>query len=75
MLSYCTTSTVDARGASSEVIWSQVNNPSTGDDRATGVVVDSSGLYVVGSDDSPGNPQWRIEKRRLTDGELLWSAR
>jgi predicted RNA-binding protein with PUA domain len=46
-------------------------NPSTGDDRAYGIAIDSTAMYVVGYDDSPGNWQWRIEKRSLTDGSLV----
>jgi hypothetical protein len=39
------------------------SNPSTGDDAATAVVIDSASMYVVGADSAPGNSQWRIEKR------------
>jgi len=46
-------------------IWAQTNNPSTGDDTAGGVAVDGTGVYIVGSDESPGNREWRIEKRDL----------
>jgi len=59
--------------ADGSLIWSQTSNPSTGDDYAFGASVDSSGVYIVGSDYSPGNEEWRIEKRRLTDGSLIWS--
>ncbi len=41
------------------------SNPSSGDDKATAVAVDSSGLYVVGYDQSPviaGDVEWRVEK-------------
>jgi len=55
------------------LIWSQTSNPSTGDDWVWGVAVDSSGIYVVGCDYSVGNYEWRIEKRSLTDGNLMWS--
>jgi hypothetical protein len=58
-----------------ELIWAKTSDPSSGyneADEAYGVALDNSGLYVVGYDSSPGNKQWRIEKRRLTDGELLW---
>jgi hypothetical protein len=36
--------------------------------KATGIVLDATSLYVVGTDSEPGNPQWRIEKRSLVDG-------
>jgi hypothetical protein len=55
------------------LLWAQTNNPSDGDDRAFGVAVDSSGVYMVGFDSSQGNGRWRIEKRSLTDGALLWA--
>jgi hypothetical protein len=47
------------------------SNPSTGGDSANGIAIDSTAMYVVGHDRSPGNPQWRIEKRSLTDGSLV----
>jgi hypothetical protein len=40
---------------------------------AYGIAADSSGIYVVGANDSPGNTQWRIEKRDLTSGALITS--
>ena len=55
------------------LLWTQTNNPSAGADVAFGVAVDSSGVYIVGIDASPGNDEWRIEKRSLADGELLWA--
>ena len=52
------------------------NNPSTGGDETTRTIADSTGLYVVGVDNIPGgiDTQWRIEKRNLTTGALLWTA-
>jgi len=43
---------------------------------ASGVAVDDSGIYVVGSDESQGsdNFEWRIEKRHVADGSLMWNA-
>jgi len=55
------------------LIWSQTSNPSSGDDVAYGVAVDGSGVYIVGYDRSPGNGEWRVEKRSLTTGSLIWS--
>jgi len=44
-------------------------------DIAYGVAVDSTGLYVVGSDTTvSGALEWRIEKRNLTSGTILWST-
>jgi preprotein translocase subunit Sss1 len=56
------------------LIWSVTSNPSSGGDYAYSVAVDSTGIYVVGIDYSPGNSQWRIEKRNLNDGSLIWSV-
>ena len=52
------------------MIWTQTENPSTGDDGALGVAVDGTGVYVVGYDNSPGNYEWRMEKRN--PGTPLW---
>ena len=49
------------------------SNPSSNSDIPGGIAIDSSGIYVVGSDFSPGNAQWRIEKRNLTTGALITS--
>ena len=38
-------------------------DPSASIDRAHAIAIDSSFLYVVGGDNSPGSYQWRIEKR------------
>ena len=53
------------------IIWSKTSNPSSGNDIANSVAVDGSGVYVVDTDNSPGNWEWRIEKRSLTDGSLI----
>ncbi len=55
------------------LVWAQVSNPSAGEDWAWGVAVDSSGIYVVGYDSVPGDLEWRIEKRNITDGEIIWT--
>ena len=39
------------------------SDPSTGTDFTRGIAIDSTAMYVVGWDSSPGNDQWRIEKR------------
>ncbi|TAL60358.1 MAG: T9SS type A sorting domain-containing protein [Bacteroidetes bacterium] len=41
------------------------------EDNARAITVDGSGIYVVGYDGTPGNFQWRIEKRDLTTGALM----
>ena len=56
------------------LIWSVTSNPSSGSDIARSVAVDSTGIYVVGYDQIPGNWQWRIEKRNKDNGNLIWVA-
>lgn len=46
-------------------------NHSTGSDEVTDVALGSDGFYVVGYDSSPGNFQWRAEKRDITTGALV----
>jgi len=60
-------SLVTAFGASGTV----TSDPTTGADRALGIAVDSTAMYVVGCEDALGNQRWRIEKRSLTDGNLI----
>src|SRR5574341_336224 len=49
------------------------SNPGTGADSVTAATVDGatpSFVFLAGYDSSPGNRQWRIEKRRISDGSL-----
>ncbi len=46
------------------------SNPSSGSDYAYAMAIDAAFLYVAGTDWSPGNNQWRIEKRLLSNGSL-----
>ena len=55
------------------IIWAQASNPSTTIDSVLGVAVDGTGVYVVGYDNSPGNNEWRLEKRSLTSGGTIWT--
>lgn len=47
------------------------SNPGSGDDYLYDIASDGSYLYLVGSDETPGNSQWRIEKRDITSGALV----
>lgn len=49
------------------LFWNKTSNPSSGKDIVFGVTVDSSGIYMAGSDSIFGlnNEQWRIEKREI----------
>jgi len=60
--------------ADGSLMWNATSNPSSKTDEAKSVAVDASGVYAVGFDQSPDNFQWRIEKRRLADGSLVWMA-
>ena len=46
-------------------------NPSAGGDCANSIALDANYLYVAGWDYSPGNDQWRIEKRDKDTGALV----
>lgn len=45
-------------------------NPSSGSDEINAIRVDGSYIYVAGYDTSPGNTQYRLEKRDITTGNL-----
>ena len=47
------------------------SNPSDGGDAIYSIAIDSSYIYVAGYDNSPGNLQWRIEKRDINTGALV----
>ena len=44
------------------------NNPSANYDWLEAITIDSAAIYIVGNDASPGDKQWRMEKRCLIDG-------
>lgn len=48
-------------------------NPSADNEQLSDMVIDASGLYLVGTDRTlgGGNSRWRIEKRDLTTGALV----
>ncbi|MCZ6689167.1 MAG: hypothetical protein O7H41_06150 [Planctomycetota bacterium] len=49
----------------------RLSNPSGMDDLAQAIAIDSTAMYVAGGDAFPGNGQWRIEKRNLSNGALV----
>src|SRR3989304_2657179 len=59
--------------AGGRVSWTKTSNPSASYDWASGVAVDGSGVYIVGFDSYSGGGRWRIEKRSLTDGSVIWT--
>ena len=50
--------------------WSVINNPTSGADEIYDIALDGDDLFIAGSDSTPGNQQWRIEKRSAVTGEL-----
>ncbi|HLG35266.1 MAG TPA: T9SS type A sorting domain-containing protein [Bacteroidia bacterium] len=50
------------------------SNPTTDVDYANAITVNASGIYIAGTDMTPGNEEWRIEKRDLTTGALTCSV-
>jgi hypothetical protein len=55
------------------LIWTVISNPSNDIDYLKSISLDKSGIYIVGTDFQPGNSQWRIEKRNLENGSLIWT--
>lgn len=56
-----------------DLLWTNKNNVTNNDDRARQNVLDSSAIYIVGNDYSPGNNQWRIEKHNKFTGDTIWT--
>ena len=56
------------------LIWAQSEDISNGNDVANAVAVDGTGIYVAGYDYKPSTYEWRVEKRSLTTGVILWAV-
>ncbi|MBN2138344.1 MAG: hypothetical protein JW720_11100 [Sedimentisphaerales bacterium] len=56
------------------VVWTVTDNPSSSTDKAYAVTSDDSFIYMAGLDNSPGNGQWRIQKRNKADGAAVWTV-
>src|SRR3989344_8291855 len=57
-----------------DLIWSQPNNDySNGYDAAIDIAMADNAIFIVGIDDinGPDNVQWRVEKRNISNGELV----
>ena len=56
------------------VVWTETENPSSGEDFPSDITSDGTYIYIAGADSSQGYRQWRIQKRHkgwtLLDGEL-----
>jgi hypothetical protein len=66
---------VEKRNPSDGVLlWEQIykKSDSGGFAHAQSVAVDSSGVYIVGYENDGWTVGWRIEKRSLIDGALIW---
>lgn len=46
------------------------SNPSDNEDTPTNLLIDEDYIYIAGCDETPGNEQWRIEKRDKNSGLL-----
>lgn len=46
-------------------------NPGPMHDHPAQIAIDSGFLYIAGNDSTPGDDEWRIEKRDVTDGSLV----
>ncbi len=58
---------------SGALIWGHTLDVSNLGDTPYGVAVDATGVYTVGYDYTAGNQGWRIEKRDLTTGLVIWA--
>jgi gliding motility-associated-like protein len=47
-------------------------NFSPGSDQAAGIAVDTTGIYITGNDESPGNNQWHMLKLDKVNGSTIW---
>ncbi len=58
--------------------WIIISDPSDNSDYATSITADNTYIYIAGVDRSvseyPIDTQWRIEKRRKSDGGLEWAV-
>jgi len=57
------------------LVWAAYSNPSSNDDQPFGITQDASYIYITGMDRAIGSAdaQWRVEKRRKSDGGLEWA--
>ena len=68
--------TIELVSSDDQILWIQTTN--LGEltfSMAKGIAIDDSGLYIVGYDNLPafGDYEWRIEKRNINDGTIIWS--
>ncbi len=55
------------------LIWGHTLDVSNLGDTPYSIAVDATGVYTVGFEYSTGNQAWRIEKRDLATGTVLWA--
>ena len=56
------------------LIWPQVSITTGGYSKATSITIDAQDVYIFGYQVSSGAASWKIEKRRLDNGELTSSS-
>lgn len=59
------------------IVWNTTSTPplpciSSARGQPSSIAVDNSGIYLVGTDLYEDRSEWRIEKRSLVDGSLIW---
>ncbi|MEO0263157.1 MAG: hypothetical protein ABIM62_05475, partial [candidate division WOR-3 bacterium] len=55
-------------------VWSVAHNISSNYDIAYAITEDANYIYVAGFDETPGDRQIRIQKRRKSDGDIVWET-
>ncbi len=64
---------IQKRNFNGTIAWTKASRPSSHDDFPYGIALDSTGVYVVGTDMATADNRWRIEKRSLSTGLLITS--
>ena len=62
---------IDKFDKSGNLIWKKISNPTAGTDQPTGIIADSSGVYIIGYESLGAGRLWRIEKRDINSGNLI----
>jgi hypothetical protein len=50
-----------------------LNPTSSNEDKINAITLDGSGLYMAGQTEELGKPQWKMQKRDLVTGNVIWS--
>lgn len=55
------------------IIWQQTQNLTSGNDAATSIAVDGTGVYITANNNLDSSSKWTVQKRSLTNGNIIWS--